>query len=447
MFNNFKSLAVLLVFCGLMAGMFGCGANTPDAVFNRGVRAYQQADPLGASLHFENFIEKFPEDERVMTAYQALTRCYFDMKDFSHMRDVFEDMKKKFNDPQIQISCDFQIGLAYTNEGFFDKAINKFNEISDATTNPRIRIQAYDKLAGIYAHQTQAATAQNYYDQIYQIAETDIEDATEALDVKLFSLKGKASIYKASAEFEDARKIYTQTLDLVVNATGIPGLENDRQGAVLDWVKTWAEAGDFITSVTMYDRLQNNPYILKDAKPWLVIYKLNDLQSLFMQDHLARREAEGKQDSKEPEQFTEEEVALLVHENLRLVNDFPDTDFSISSRVAIAQLIRESTPEESERYFNEAIEMYEKYITDPPDPQRPLVALMQIADSYIRLEKWSGARQTVERIQKNYSQVPEAMKRTTDMMRYIESMERKKTEEALKLKDAPVEDAGKAASK
>ena len=447
MFNNFKSLAVLLVFCGIMAGMFGCGANTPDAVFNRGVRAYQQADPLGASLHFENFIEKFPDDERVMNTYQLLARCYAEMKDFSHMRNVFEDMKKKFDDPRIKISCDFQIGLAYTNEGFFDKAINKFNEISDATTNPRIRIQAYDKMAGIYAHQTQAATAQKYYDQIYQIAETEIEDTTEALDVKLFSLKGKASIHKASAEFEDARKIYNQTLDLVVNATGIAGLENNRQGAVLDWVKTWAEAGDFITSVTMYDTLHSNPYILKDAKPWLVIYKINDLQSLFMQDHLAKRRAAGKENSKEPEQFTKEEVALLVNENLRLVNDFPDTDFAISSRVAIAQLIKEATPEESERYFNEAIEMYEKFISDPPDPQRPLVALMQIADSCIRMEKWTEAKETVERIKKNYSQVPDAMQRASRMMQYIENMERQKLEAALKPKDAPVDDANKAATK
>jgi tetratricopeptide (TPR) repeat protein len=139
------------------------------------------------------------------------------------MRAVFEEMKEKFPDPNTQITCDFQIGNAYFNEGYFDKAIGKFNEIVDATTNPRIQVQALGSLAGVYARQTQAATAHAYYDRIYQIAQNEIADPTESLDIELMALSGKANVMKASAEFEQARAIYKQTLDLVANATEISG--------------------------------------------------------------------------------------------------------------------------------------------------------------------------------------------------------------------------------
>ncbi|MGC9329225.1 MAG: tetratricopeptide repeat protein, partial [Candidatus Hinthialibacter sp.] len=362
------SLLAFLICLAITAGLTGCGSNSPDAVFHRGVLAYQESDPIGASLYFEDFIKKFPDDERVLTAYQALARCYFDMKDFANMREVFKEMKEKFPDPNIQITCDFQIGGSYFNEGFYDKAITTFNEIADATTNPRIRVQALGNLAGVYAKQTQSATAQNYYDQMYKIGEEEVEEATEALDIQLMALSGKANVLKASSEFDAARNIYKQTLNLVANATGIAGIENDREEAVLNWVNTWKEAGDYITSVTMYDRIQNHPYIQEKTKPWLIIHKIDDMQMLFREKRQAEKdaqEAEGAaQDDLNPMGFTPQEIAVLAAENRRLIQDFPETDFAINARVSIAQLIKDSTPTEADEYFHEAIEMYEKYITN-----------------------------------------------------------------------------------
>lgn len=421
------SVLALLIGVGILAGIAGCGSNSPDAIIQRGLRALQEQDPIGASLYFEDFIKKYPNDERALYAYNYLARCYFDMKDFANMRAVFEEMKGKYPDPNIQITCDFQIGNTYYNEGFFDKAVTKFNDIADATTNPRIRVQALRNLAMVYARQTQSASAQNYYDQVYQIGDTEISDASESLDVKLMALAGKADVMKASGEFEEARNIYRKTLDLVANATGIIGIEADREKAVLNWVGTWKEAGDYITSVTMYDKIQNHPYIQKDTKPWMVIHKIDDMQLLFQQEHLAARSPQDATKAiQEPEKYTPEETALLVNENQRLIKDFPDTDFAISARVSIALLIRDTTPEEANTNFNEAIELYEKYVTNPPDPQRPLVALFQIADAYIRYDKLAEARQTLDRIKQSYSQVPDAMQRAGYMLQYIDKTEQER---------------------
>jgi tetratricopeptide (TPR) repeat protein len=109
-----------------------------------------------------------------------------------------------------------------------------------------------------------------------------------------------------------------------------------------------------------------------------------------------------------------------------MIKDFPDTDFAINARVAIAQIIRDTTPVEAEQYFNEAIELYEKYLTNPPDPQRPLLALFQIADAHIRYDKLTEAKQTLERIKQSYSQVPQAMQRAAAMLQYIDRVEREK---------------------
>lgn len=415
------SLVSILIGVGILVGIAGCGSNSPDAVFHRGLRALQEADPIGASLNFEDFIKKFPDDERVLYAYNYLARCYFELKDFANMRAVFEEMKTKFPDSNNQITCDFQIGNTYFNEGFFDKAATKYSEIADATTNPHIQVQAFRNLAVVYARQTQAATAQTYFDRVYQIGDTQISDVTESLDIKMMALAGKADVMKASAEFEQARDIYKKALDLVANATGIIGIESEREKAVLNWVGTWKEAGDYITSVTMYDKLQNNPYIQKESKPWLIIHKIDDLQLLFQQDHLAARNPQdATKENQEPEKYTPEETALLVSENQRLITDFPDTDFAINARISIAQLIRDTTPEEAKTRFNEAIEMYEKYITNPPDPQRPLIALFQIADANIRFGKNQDAIQAIERILQSYSKVPEARQRAVAMLQYID---------------------------
>ncbi len=418
------SIVLLGVFASvLMLG--GCGGNTPDAVFNRGLRALQDEDPIGASLFFENFVKKFPDDERVLTAYDMLAKCYLMLKDYSNARNVFLDMKKKFPHTNVQTRCDFEIGNTYYYEGFFEKAATQYAEIASATDNPQIRIQANFNLASLYGRMTQAATAQRHFDTVYQIADEQISDPTEQLGYKLQSLAGKATVLEVSGEFDQAREVHRKNIDIVLNATGITGIDVDRQNAVLSWAHTWVKAGDFISAATTYDLLHSNPHIKEEMKPQLVVWKIQSLESLFMQ-------------VKDKTEFTPEETELLAHENRRIIKDYSDTEYGISARIAVARLIRDTTPDQANMYFNEAIGMYEKFINDPPTPERPLIAMFQIAESYLRFDKFDEAKQTLLDIQKKYSQVPEAVQKAAMGLQTIERIKQDKLKAAQKAAEVPV---------
>ena len=189
------SVVLVLIF-GAIIMLSGCGSNSPDAVFNRGLRAVSERDPIGASLYFEDFIKKFPEDERAFTAYNHLAQCYFAMSDFANARGVFEEMKENFDDPKIQMRCNFEIGGTYYREGFIDQAVKTFSDIAAATDEPRIQMQSYFALGSLYANLTQSATAQHYYDQIYTIASEKITDPTEAFGYKMQSLSSKSQVFE-----------------------------------------------------------------------------------------------------------------------------------------------------------------------------------------------------------------------------------------------------------
>ena len=105
-------------------------------------------------------------------------------------------------------------------------------------------------------------------------------------------------------------------------------------------------------------------------------------------------------------------------------------DTVTEARLAIAMLVRDTTPEEAEGNFNEAVDMLEKAIREPSTPERPLVALFQLADAYIRYDKFDKAKQTLERIRQNYSQVPNAMQRAAGMLQYIEKAEQDRAKKA-----------------
>lgn len=434
---NRKSFASPLLLTAALACLFaGCAQNTPEAVFNRGVRALEDGDIIGASLYFEEFINKFPEDERLLKAYELLANCHMLIKDYGNARAVFQEVKEKFgDDPGIAFSCDFQIGRTYSEEGNFSKAAEKFNEIASATDNANIQYDAHRNLAYIYARQSQPAPAEteeatpaetqpatakpefasaiHHFDQMVQIANEKVEDPTQSFYMELEALvgnpqsraMGKADVYKSHGEFEEARGVYLAAIDAINGATGIAGLDFERQNTRFRWAHTWAEAQDYISAATTYDRLYDSDEILPDWKPQLITWKIQSLERLLRGD--------GEAD------YTPEETAVLVRENQRLSENYPETQQGIQAMVAIASLVKDSTPEMSEEYLNKAVQAFEKEISDPSSPRGPMNAMFGIADAYIRLGKLDEAEQALERVKKSYSNVQEAMRQADAMLNYV----------------------------
>lgn len=408
--SSIRFSIALLTATLILFSFIQCGGNSPDTVFYRGLKAMQERDPIGASLYFDDFIKKFPEDERVRDAHLLLVECYYMMGEFPSAREVLKDAKEKFD---FDVWCDFKIGDTYFRQGDFDNAISKYEEIADSTSDIRITVDALSNLAKVHAARTHAASAEMVYDQIFQIADTKVENPTESVQYKLNALYGKAEVREASQEFKRAREVYSKALDIVKDGTGIVGIEGERQNAVLQWAHTWSQAGDFVSSATIYDRLLDNPYIQPQIKPELIYYKVESLKRLFEQD--------GEK--------TPEEISVLVHENMRLVNDYSNTQRALDARVNIAQLVKDSTPEMSEKYLSEAVSEYTKLIDEPPSPEQQIGAKILLADAYIRLEKYDKARQWISDIQQNHSDIPNAVRRAEGMLYYIREQEAKQQKE------------------
>ena len=126
-------------------------------------------------------------------------------------------------------------------------------------------------------------------------------------------------------------------MTLIENATGIVGLDTEKEKAVINWAHTWAFAGDYISAATIYDQVINHPYISEEMKPQIIMWKVNSLKQLFIEHG-------------EEEEFLPEETAVLVHELNRLVNNYSKTDPAIEARVQVAELVKDSTPEMAKQY-------------------------------------------------------------------------------------------------
>jgi len=328
--------------------------------------------------------------------------------------------------------CDFEIGRTYFNQGDFVSAASQYSSIADATTNPQIRVDAYSYLASVYAKQIQpaspeapanpilAASAEAAFGSVYQIADKEVTDPTESMNYKLRALNGEADVYKLINEFDKARNFYRQAFDIVKEGTGIVGVEAERQNELLQFAHTWAEAGDYISSATIYDHLLVNPYILPALKPELIYYKIQSLHRLFEDDR----------------ELSPEETRVLVSENLRLASneDYSKTDRGIAARVEIASLVKDSTPEMSKKYLDEAVEMYRKIVEEPPSPKRMIEAKFQIAGAYIEVRQFDKARLEINNIKQEHKDNAAAVQDADSMLYYIRQQEAKIAKEAQEAK-------------
>lgn len=393
--------AALIVFAA------GCAQNTPEAVFNRGYQAMQEGDFIAASIYFDDFLTKFPEadQQRRLDVYQLLASTYFQMRDFGSARGVFQEMMQEYpTEAGLVIGASMAIGQTYAAEGNMDMARDAFESVISATTAVEPRIQANWALAEAHARNQQNLKAQDYLKNVINIADTDVEDPTQAFHLKMSSYEQSARIYEASQAFEDARNAYKASLDIAESATGIPGVTQARQNAVLNWAHTYVRANDLITAVTLYDHLQNNKFIQDSVKPQLVVWKIESMKRMVGAE----------------ENLTPEDKAALVHEYKRIIENFDNTDFAIDARVQVADLVQETTPAEAETMLNEAIARYEKYIAEPPSVDRPVIAMFQIAQAYMLLERWDEAEKALDRIKLTYSDVPDAMNQAQGMLQYIQ---------------------------
>lgn len=414
-----RKLNVILFLAATALILANCAQNTPEAKFSRGEKAMREGDIIGASLYFEEFIQEFPEHQLTMQVYNYLANCHIMLKDFGNARAVFEEVKTKYgaNDTRIALTCDFQIGRTYMEEGNIKAAEEQYNGIIAAATDATIKYNAHQQLALAYARQKRTEESAKQFDTMVQIANVDIADPTTSFYLKLEALvgnaadrvPGKADIMKASGEFEQAREVYKSTLAVIESVTGIFGIEQEKQNVTLGWAHTWAESGDYISAATTYDLLLNNPNIMDNVKPMLISYKIQSMEKLLQ--------------STGETVYSPESIAALVKENSRIVEGYPNTVESRQAMIRIAQLVKDSTPAMSQEYVDIVIAEFEKEISEPVSQQGPLNAMFGIADTYTSVSQFDKAKEAIDRLQKAYSNIQEIQQPVQARLYYIQQLE------------------------
>lgn len=417
--KTFPKIQLILTLIAVAVLLANCAQNTPEAKFSRGEKAMSEGDIIGASLEFEEFIVEYPEHPLTMQVYNYLANCHIMLKDFGNARAVFEEVKAKYGaeNAHINLTCDFQIGRTYMEEGNVKAAEEQYNNIIESATDPQIKYDAHQQLALAYARQKRTEDSTKEFDTMVQIANDTIEDPTTSFYLKLEALvgnaadrmPGKTDILKASGEFEEARNVYLSTLDVINSVTGIYGIEQEKQNVTLGWAHTWAEAGDYISAATTYDKLINHPNIMDNIKPMLIAYKIQSIERLL-------------QETGEKE-YSPESIAVLVKENQRIVDGYPDSVEARKSMIRIAQLVKDSTPEMTQEYVDKVIAEFEQDISEPADQQAPLNAMFGIADTYISVGDLDKAKEAMNRLQSAYSNIPEIQQPIAARLQYIQQLE------------------------
>lgn len=410
---------LLLILAAAAILLANCAQNTPEAKFSRGERAMSEGDIIGASLYFEEFIKEYSDHPLTMQVYNYLANCHIMLKDFGNARAVFEEVKAKYgaNDARIALTCEFQIGRTYMEEGNVKAAEEQYNSIIAAATDSTVQYNAHQQLALAYARQKRTEESAKQFDTMVQIANDAITDPTESFYLKLEALvgnaadrvPGKADIMKASGEFEKAREVYKSTLAVIDSVTGIYGIEQEKQNVTLGWAHTWAESGDYISAATTYDLLLNNPSIMDNVKPMLISYKIQSMERLLQ--------------STGETVYSPESIAILVKENSRIVDGYPNTVDSRQAMIRIAQLVKDATPSMSQEYVDRVIAEFEKDISEPVSENGPPNAMFGIADTYISVGQYDKAKEAIARLQKAYSNIQEFQQPIQARLYYIQQLE------------------------
>lgn len=382
-----------------------CAQNTPEAMFNRALEAYDSGDMVGASLYFDEFVTQHPDHEYTVQAYFMLADSYMNLRDFMSARRVYQEIQQRFSqEANLVTRASFEIGQTHIQEGNFEQAAAVYESVVEAVTEPQAIAGAYSQLADVYTRSQDNPKAREYMDKIYTLAEDEIENPTESLQLKMYSLNGKARIAMVSEEFEMARDLYMDSFDLIEEATGVSGLQEAKQNALLNWAHTYVRANDFVQAASTYEQLMENPNIQDEQKPQLIVWKIQSMERNFTEDN----------------DLSEEERAQLVEEHRRFIENYDETDYGINARVQIASLIKDATPEEAQELVETAVERLRQYIAEPPNQQRPMIAMFQIAQAYMAIQDWDQAEESLVQVQNTYGDIPRVNQQVEAMLQFIE---------------------------
>ncbi len=350
--SQFRSTLLTLI---VAAGLFSGCSDTPEKLFARGQENMQAQNWIGAYIYFQEFLEKFPDDPYGPDVMIYMTQCNMQLGEFAEARQRAEEMVEKYPREDVVLRSKFLIGDAYFAEGKLDEGRNVYREVLDATAPLDARLGAINRIAQSHISEASYTLARGALEQAVALA---VESASE--------------IAAASAEPS--------------------AVQNNFRFWAAD---TYRQEDDFQGAANAYAALGDNP----------TVSDIERANALFMAadslDRVYRNEDRNIV-------LTGEAHDSVLAAYRKVVEQYPENDYAIWSRVEIARILRDdNNKEEAEKLVEEAVQRYEKIIADPIDERQIKWAMAKVGDANLRLERLKEARTAFMRLFHSFPDDPQ----------------------------------------
>jgi len=331
----------------ILAFAVGCG-NNPDKAYERVMRAYHQRQPdwIGASLYAQEFINRFPDDQRVRQMYDVLVNCHIHLEEWALARSVCEEVVRRFPDEATRYGAELARGTTFLGEGNYDEGLAALNQIVDSTASVMMRLRAID-----------------YTASAYQLKASQPNAATEV-------------------EWANAISAYDRWLALASipeTASAISDITEACAGILIRRAEAWRYMGDLVRCSQSYAEIANATQF-----PDLTRSEWSYVSAEYLKDHIQK----GDPDTP----INEPDRQQLIAAYTLTVEQFPDTDFGIWARVELCKLYKPIDPEKAESYLTEAVKRYQKYVdlyqnsNNPDERNAQRFYKTKIGDAYFAVE-------------------------------------------------------------
>lgn len=339
----------------IVASLLGCGTN-PDKAYERIIRAIDEQDWIGGSLYAREFLNRFPEDARVLEVYNLLVNCHLRLGDWGLARSVCDEILDRFPSERVRLGVEQVLGRTYLGEGNFDRALAVFSQIVDSTAPVYFRLHAIEDAATTYeimAQRVGAATAPEWW---------------------------------------KAESVYSDWLALASTpeaASTIPDITQARAEILQRRAELWAKAGDFRKAAESLARIA-----AVTGVPDLTRAQWSHLRNVYLDVLFRGRDRKGK--------LTPEQKKELIEAYTQTVKDFPETDYGTWARVELCKLYKPTDPEKAEAYLAEAIKRYQKHVENPSEPEMLKFYMTKIGDAYLHVEEVDRAEKAFLELRKTF---------------------------------------------
>ena len=357
--------------------LFNCGTN-PDKAMDRAVRAYEQQDWIGASLHAQEFINKFPEDPRLGQAYDILLSSHLRLSEFALARSVCEEILERFPEGPMRLGAKLTLGRTYIGEGNIDRALAIFSQIADSTANITHRLRAIEEAA--YTYQMMASQVGSSTSPYWQRAISVYNDWLALADADA-----------ATAEIEN------------ITAARLSVLKRRAE--------VWVHAGEFLKAVEEFDTLAKDESIPELTRAEYAHERSANLRRHFNEEYPG-------------DSLPAEARETLIKSYKDTIENFPDTDFGIWARVELCKLLKPTKPEEAEEYLSEAIKRYQKYVDNPAEQGMLQFYMTKIGDAYLHVEAVDRAEEAFKNLKETFKDNPRLVGYAEQKLEAIEEFRR-----------------------